>query len=457
MVRFGRDTQSGCGASSVAAIARRMVVWGWMGVIGAVQAGAPVWSEPPDAVVGADPRLPAPQSQLVPTVRVATAVGWVQDQKPEPADGLEVQAYARGLDHPRWIHVLPNGDVLVAEANRPGPSVSGVKGWVTQFFMKRAGAGSASADRITLLRDTNGDGVADERHVFLDGLRSPFGMALVGDRLYIANADALVSVPYAAGATQAAESPRHELALPAGRNHHWTKNVIASEDGRTLYVTVGSNSNIGEKGMAEEEGRAAIWAFDRSSGKASVYASGLRNPNGLAWAPGSPQTLWTVVNERDGLGDDLVPDYLTSVKPGGFYGWPYSYWGRHVDVRVQPQRPELVAQALAPDFALGAHVAALGLSTSAGLKGWPSGFKEGMFIGEHGSWNRRTLSGYQVVFVPFHQGQPVGTPVPVLGGFVGTRGEAMGRPVGVAVDRSGGLLVADDVGNVIWRVTPEVR
>lgn len=415
----------------------------------------PVQPPPPEGV-GPDPRLPAPQESLVPTVKIAKAVGWLPGQSPTAAGALQVHRFADGLDHPRWIHVLPNGDVLVAEANKPTRRSASVSGWVQGLVMKRAGAGVPSADRITLLRDTDGDGVADERHVFLEDLASPFGMALVGETLYVANADALVSVPYRSGMTRAESAPVPVLPLPSGRNHHWTKNVVASEDGRTLFISVGSNSNIGEHGMEEEQGRAAIWAYDVATGRARVFASGLRNPNGMAFAPGT-RTLWTVVNERDGLGNDLVPDYLTSVEDGAFYGWPYAWWGQYVDVRVKPPRPDLVAKAKAPDYALGAHVAALGLSTSAGLTGWPRGFAQGMFIGEHGSWNRNPMTGYQVVFVPFSGGQPAGSPVTVLDGFVNLDGQARGRPVGVAVDRGGGLLVADDVGNVVWRVTARPR
>jgi glucose/arabinose dehydrogenase len=412
--------------------------------------------DPPPEVVGPDPQLPEPQTQLVPVVKVARAVGWLPGQKPEAASPLEVRRFADGLDHPRWILVLPNGDVLVAEASQPARRAASVSAWVQALVMKRAGAGGPSADRITLLRDVDGDGEADERHVFAQGLTSPFGMALVGSTLYIANADALVSVPYRPGMTRSDVVPTTLLKLPAGRNHHWTKNVVASDDGRTLFITVGSNSNIGENGMDEEEGRAAVWAYDIATGQSRVFASGLRNPNGLAFAPGT-RTLWTVVNERDGLGHDLVPDYLTEVEDGAFYGWPYAWWGQHVDERVTPQRPDLVARARAPDYALGAHVAALGLTTSAGLSGWPRGYAQGMFIGQHGSWNRKPMTGYQVVFVPFSGGRPAGSPVTVLSGFVNGAGEAKGRPVGVAVDRKGGLLVADDVGDVVWRVSARPR
>jgi glucose/arabinose dehydrogenase len=348
--------------------------------------------------------------------------------------------------------VLPNGDVLVAESNAPPKEGSGgIRRWVTKMVMNRAGAGVPSADRITLLRDGDGDGVAEQKHVFLQNLYSPFGMALVGNDLYVANADAIVRFPYTAGVTQIAQPATKVVDLPGGPlNHHWTKNIIASRDGSKLYATVGSNSNVGEAGMAAEEGRAAIWEVDPKAGTKRLYATGLRNPNGLAWQPRTG-VLWTVVNERDELGSDLVPDYLTSVREGGFYGWPYSYWGQIVDTRIEPARPELVAKALKPDYGLGSHVAPLGLATSEGAA-LPAPFADGMFIGLHGSWNRRPPSGYKVVFVPFGNGMPSGMPVDVLTGFLDGEGRALGRPVGVAIDRHGGLLVADDVGNKVWRV-----
>jgi len=320
--------------------------------------------------------------------------------------------------------------------------------------MKWAGAGVPSANRITLLRDTDADGVADQRSVLLDGLNSPFGMALVGHDLFIANTDAVLRFPYAAGDTRITAAGTQVVALPAGLiNHHWTKNIIVSPDQNKLFVTVGSNSNVAERGMAVEAGRAAIWQVDLQSGAHRVFASGLRNPNGLAWEPHSG-ALWTVVNERDELGSDLVPDYLTSVRDGAFYGWPYSYFGQHVDPRVSPPQPALVARAIAPDYALGAHTAPLGLVSSAGTT-LPLAFANGMFIGQHGSWNRRPRSGYKVIFVPFKDGQPNGLPVDVLTGFLSDKGDAFGRPVGVALDRQGALLVADDVGNVIWRVAAQ--
>ena len=408
---------------------------------------------PAGAGIGPAPQLPAPKRSLIPTVDIAPAKGWPEGGKPRAAQGLEVQALAHGLDHPRWLYVLPNGDVLVAESNRPQtPETrqSGVRAWVMGKVMAKAGAGVPSADRITLLRDVDGDGVAETRSVFLKGLHSPFGMALVGDTLYVANADAIVRFPYKEGATAITEAGQRLAPLPAGLNHHWTKNILASRDGSKLYATVGSNSNVGENGLENEINRAAILEVDVKSGGTRLFASGLRNPNGMAWEPRTG-TLWTVVNERDEIGSDLVPDYLTSVKDGGFYGWPYSYYGQHVDARVEPPRPELVAKAIVPDYALGAHVAALGLAFAEGAQLGPA-YASGAFIGQHGSWNRKPLSGYNVVYVPFADGKPNGMPVEILSGFVNGEGEAYGRPVGVAVDKRGALLVADDVGNVVWRV-----
>ncbi len=408
------------------------------------------------ADAGPKPTLPEPTRTVLPTVHIAPAKGWPEGATPTPAPGLAVKAFAASLDHPRWIYVLPNGDVLVAETNAPPrpEREQGIRAWVMKQVMKRAGAGTPSANRITLLRDTDADGVADVRTVFLENLNSPFGMALVGDNLYVANTDALVRFPYVPGATRIAGPGTTVVDLPGGPlNHHWTKNVIASRDGSRLYVTVGSNSNVAEHGMEKEVDRAAILVVDPGQGTRRLYASGLRNPNGLGWEPKSG-ALWTVVNERDELGSDLVPDYLTSVKEGGFYGWPYSYFGKHVDTRVEPPRPDLVEKAIVPDYALGAHVAPLGLAFyEANLL--PQRYAGGAFVGNHGSWNRRPRSGYNVVFVRFENGRPVGPPEDVLTGFVDADGNALGRPVGVAVDRAGALLVADDVGNVIWRVTPK--
>jgi glucose/arabinose dehydrogenase len=414
-------------------------------------------SLPVGAGVGPSPILPQPKKSLIPTVDIAPARGW-HGGKPSAAQGLEVSPMATGLEHPRWLHVLPNGDVLVAETNKPQTpetKQSGIKAWVMGKVMEKAGAAVPSADRISLLRDADGDGVAEVRTVFLKGLHSPFGMALVGETLFVANADGIVRFPYKQGATEITEASQKVAPLPAGLNHHWTKNIIASKDGSKLYATVGSNSNVGENGMEIEINRAAILEVDTRTGATRLFASGLRNPNGMAWEP-QTGVLWTVANERDEIGSDLVPDYLTSVKDGAFYGWPYSYYGQHVDDRVKPQRPDLVAKAIAPDFALGAHVAALGLTFSEGAKLGPL-FTNGAFIGQHGSWNRKPLSGYNVVYVPFADGKPNGKPVEVLTGFVDKNGDALGRPVGVAIDKAGALLVADDVGNVVWRVRPAAR
>ncbi len=410
---------------------------------------------PVAAGMGARPVLPPPEDDaLIPVINVVKAKGWGSGATPTAADGLAVRAFARGLAHPRWLYVLPNGDVLVAETNAPArpDDAKGIKGFFFRLFSKKAGGAVPSANRITLLRDVDGDGVADIRTVFLSDLHSPFGMSLVGDALYVANTDALVSFPYARGATRISMSGTKVTGLPGGRlNHHWTKNVIARADGSKLYVAVGSNSNAGENGIGKEEGRAAIWEIDPATGRHRIFASGLRNPVGLAWEPASGK-LWAAVNERDELGSDLVPDYITSVRDGGFYGWPYSYYGKHIDSRVSPQRPDLIDRAIVPDFAVGPHTASLGLTWS-GSTSLPSRFNAGMFVGQHGSWNRKPRSGYKVIFVPFAHGMPVGEPVDVLTGFVRENGDAMGRPVGVAIDRTGALLVADDVGDVVWRVT----
>ena len=411
---------------------------------------------PEGATYGAQPTLVDPHRNLLaPTVNIAPAVGWPEGVMPTAPQGFRVQAFASGLDHPRWLYRLPNGDILVAETNappKPEGQSGGIRGWVMGLVMKRAGAAPPSPDRITLLRDADGDGVAETRSTFLQNLTSPFGMALVGNRLFVANADAVVAFPYQAGQTQITAPAATIAALPAGRNHHWTKSLVASVDGTKLYVGVGSNSNIGENGMDEEAGRAAIHEIDLATGAQRVFASGLRNPVGLAWQPDS-RALWVAVNERDELGNDLVPDYMTSVRDGGFYGWPYSYYGQTVDARVQPQDPAKVAAALAPDYALGAHTASLGLTFYDG-SAFPAAYSHGAFVGQHGSWNREPKSGYKVIFVPFASGVPSGAPQDFLTGFLSDEGEAMGRPVGVQVDRLGGLLVADDVGNVIWRVAP---
>ena len=422
-----------------------------MAVLGVTACGD-VATLPDQADTGPQPVLAQPKPSTIPTVNIAPAKGWPEGMTPVPAQGLAVVAFAKELDHPRWIYVLPNGDVLVAETNRPPREQSGLRSWVMGKVQKRAGAATPSANRITLLRDADGDGIAEHRSVLLRDLYSPFGMALIGEHLYVANADAVVRFAYAPGATQITTPGTKIADLPGGPiNHHWTKNILPSRDGQRLYVTVGSNSDHGEKGMENESDRAAILEIDLSSGERRLYASGLRNPNGLGWEPQSG-TLWTVVNERDELGSDLVPDYLTAVRDGAFYGWPYSYYGQHVDQRVKPARPDLVAKAIKPDYALGSHVAPLGLTFYQGSL-LPDRFSGGAFIGMHGSWNRKPLSGYKVVFVPFAEGQPSGKLQDVLTGFVSNEGEAYGRPVGVAVDKAGALLVADDVGNVIWRVT----
>lgn len=403
---------------------------------------------------GERPELPAPDTHLIPVVNIAPAKGWPAKAAPDSPEGFEVTAYASDLEHPRWLYRLPNGDILVAETNAPPKpdDAKGVKGLFMELAMKRAGAVTPSANRITLLRDTDGDGVVDFHSVFLRGLNSPFGMALIGSDFYVANSDAVIRFPYRLGDTEITAPGVMVAALPAGTiNHHWTKNIIASADGRKLYATVGSNSNAAENGMQVEAERAAILEIDVQTGKHRVFASGLRNPNGMAWQGGK---LWTVVNERDELGSDLVPDYLTSVVDGGFYGWPYSYYGQHLDERVKPQKPELVAKALVPDYALGPHTASLGLVSAEGNS---LGFGEGMFIGQHGSWNRKPFSGYKVIFVPFKNGAPDGPPRDLLTGFLSEGGDAYGRPVGVVLDRQGALLVADDVGNRIWRVSKAAR
>ena len=409
---------------------------------------------PVSAGMGPEPALPPPRTSLIPLVNVVTAKGWPAGATPIAAEGTTVNAFARGLDHPRWLYVLPNGDVLVAETNAPPrpEDATGLKGLFFKHFQKKAGGAVPTANRITLLRDADGDGVAETRSVFLSRLNSPFGMALVGDVFYVANTDAIVRFPYMTGEMRIATPGTKVVDLPGGRlNHHWTKSLIASADGSRLYVGVGSNSNVAENGMEKEKGRAAVWEIDPATCTHRVFASGLRNPVGMAWEP-ARRVLWVAVNERDELGSDLVPDYMTSVRDGGFYGWPYSYYGSHVDTRVEPARPDLVASAIVPDYALGPHTASLGLAWS-GSSALAPQLTRGMFVGQHGSWNREPRSGYRVIFVPFtDDGVPAGMPVDVLTGFVRDNGDAMGRPVGVAIDSRGALLVADDVGNAIWRV-----
>ncbi|MBV1833455.1 PQQ-dependent sugar dehydrogenase [Novacetimonas pomaceti] len=420
---------------------------GWRIVVHPEQASLPV-----TAGIGPHPALPAPNQTLMPTVNIATPVGWQDGAHPVVAPGLSVESYATGLDHPRWLYRLPNGDILVAESNSPGTDVRTLKSRVARFIQGQVGAGEKSPNRIILLRDTKGDGHADMRTVFLDGLYSPFGMALVGNDLYVANANALMRFPYHDGETRITEPGVKVVDLPAGYNHHWTKNIIASPDGKQLYITVGSNSNVADNGMDAEKGRAAIYQYDLASGTMREYATGLRNPNGLGWEP-TTGALWVAVNERDEIGSDIVPDYITAVKEGAFYGWPYSYYGQHVDVRVQPRRPDLVARAIAPDYALGPHTASLGIAFSGGSL-LPEDWRQGLFVAQHGSWNRLPKSGYRVIYVPFVDGHPSGTPKDVLTGFLTPDEKHVhGRPVGLTLDRDGALLVADDVGNTVWRVT----
>ena len=423
-----------------------------LAVAGAVAACGERATLPLEAGVGPSPALPPPHPTLVPTVKVATAKGWAPGAAPVPAPGLRVSALAQGLDHPRWLTVLPNNDILVAETNAPKrpDDGKGIRGLVQRMLFSKAGASTPSANRITLLRDDGHGGV--ERHVLLKDLNSPFGMALAGDNLYVADTDALLRFPYRAGQTEITAPGAKICDLPGGPiNHHWTKNVVASADGRTLYVSVGSNSNVAENGLPAEDGRAAVWQIDAATGAHRVFAGGLRNPVGMAWQP-QTGALWVAVNERDEIGSDLVPDYMTAVRDGAFYGWPFSYYGQHVDERAKPPNPEMVARAAVPDYALGAHTASLGLAFSE-AGSLPAALTQGAFVGQHGSWNRNPPSGYRVIFVPFADGRPSGGPVEVLTGFLNGSGEAQGRPVGVAMDRNGALLVADDVGNTVWKVT----
>ena len=401
--------------------------------------------------VGPTPAIPAARPQgSIPTLKMPTARGWALGQTPVAAPGLIVNAFATGLKHPRWIHLLPNGDVTVAEALfLPGP-VTSLFDYAMVSTMKRAAAVGVSPNRITLLRDADGDGVAETKQAFLEGLSQPFGMALLGDTFYVGNTDGVVAFPYTTGATRITAPGRKLTEFKPGG--HWTRSLLPSPDGRTLFVGVGSQSNIGDNGMEAEAGRACIYELDLASGKSRIFAGGLRNPVGLAWEP-QTGALWTVVNERDGLGDETPPDYLTSVRDGGFYGWPYCYWGQTVDDRV-PQDPAMVAKALTPDYALGGHTASLGLCWLPA--GTLPGFPDGMAIGQHGSWNRSKLSGYKVVFVPFVNGRPAGPPRDILTGFLAPdERESYGRPVGVTIGPGGAVLVADDVGDVIWRVTGE--
>jgi glucose/arabinose dehydrogenase len=410
----------------------------------------------PKTQIGAKPDLPAQQQYLLPPMHVASVVGWKPGETPTVADGLQIKALATGLQHPRSLYVLPNGDILVVESKAPGTEpikrpkdfiMKWVESWAT------SGGDTGESNRITLLRDADGDGVPEQKSVFLDHLNSPFGVTLVGNDLYVANTDSIVRYPYNQGDTKITAAGTTLTPLPGGPiDHHWTKSLVASEDGSLLYVGVGSNSNITENGMEAEKDRAAIWEVDRATGRWRIFASGLRNPNGLSWEP-QTHALWAVINERDEIGPNLVPDYLTSVKDGAFYGWPYSYYGQNVDPRVQPQRPDLVAKAIAPDYALSSHVAPLGLAFYSGTN-LPASYRGGAFIGEHGSWNRPQLNGYKVVFVPFANGRPNGPAQDVVTGFLSPDEKSRGRPVGLAIDKSGDLLIADDVGNTVWRVSP---
>jgi glucose/arabinose dehydrogenase len=404
----------------------------------------------PTPAWGKAPQIPAAKPQgRIPTLKMPTARGWDPGQTPVPAPGLKVNAFATGLDHPRWIEVLPNGDVLVAESsNVPRTVMRNLFDRAMSATMRRAAAVGVSANRITLLRDADGDGVAEIREVFLENLNQPFGMALIGDTFYVGNTDGLVAFPYVAGATRIT-APGRKLASfkPGG---HWTRSLLPSRDGSKIYVGVGSATNIADEGLPTEEGRAAIHEYDIATDQCRIFASGLRNAVGMAWEP-TTGVLWTVVNERDGLGDETPPDYLTSVRDGGFYGWPYCYWGQTVDDRV-PQDPAMVAAAITPDYALGGHTASLGLCWHPA--GQLAGFPDGMAIGQHGSWNRSTLSGYALVFVPFENGLPAGPPRDILSGFLAPDEKvSYGRPVGVTPAADGALLMADDVGDVIWRVT----
>jgi len=406
----------------------------------------------PKRQIGPNPYLPPIHQYLMPPMHVAKIVGWGAGETPTVPAGLKVQALATGLKSPRSVYVLPNGDILVVESGGPKPPVNRPKEIVMSLVEKKAHTPVKPGNRILLFRDTNGDGVPVLQTVFIDHLNSPFGVVLVGNDLYVANTDAVMRFPYQTGQTSITTPGVKLTDLPGGPiDHHWTKSLTASPDGTKLYAGVGSNSNITENGMPAELGRASIWEIDRSTGAHREYATGLRNPNGLQFEP-QTHVLWAVVNERDELGPDLVPDYLTSVKDGAFYGWPYSYYGQHVDPRVMPQRPDLVAKAIAPDYALSSHVAPLGMVFNTGSN-LPAAYRGGAFVGEHGSWDRQTLNGYKVVYVPFANGRPNGIAQDVVTGFLTPDDKARGRPVGLAMDSRGALLIADDVGNVVWRVS----
>lgn len=403
---------------------------------------------------GAEPQLPDPQSSMLPTVNTAEAIGWAEGAAPTAPQGFTVTRYAENLDHPRWLYVLPNGDVLVAESSTKPQENGGLMGWIRNSIQRGAGALSESADRITLLSDSDGDGDVDARHVFAENLNQPFGMVLVGEYLYVANTDALVRFRYTPNSVRTPGQPEVMLRLPhhAGDNGHWTRNLIASADGTKIYISVGSSSNIADYGMEVEEGRASIWEYDVATNQSRIFASGLRNPVGMSWNPTSGE-LWVAVNERDMLGDNLVPDYITHVQGGAFYGWPYYYWGDHRDERVEIPANVRLQAPTAPDFALGAHTASLGLHFYTGTV-LPEHYRGGAFIGQHGSWNRSELVGYRVAYVPFASGRPSGDAEDFLTGFLTGDNKAQGRPVGVTTDRTGALLVADDVGNIVWRVAP---
>lgn len=408
----------------------------------------------PSQQMGPDPVLPKAQDFLMPPMQVPKGVAWKQDEAPKVASGLQITKVAEGLMHPRQVYVLPNNDVLVVEANSPGTEpVSMPKQLVMGMVQKSSGKGGKGGNRITLLRNTSGDGVTWEKHIFLENLHSPFGVQLVGDTLYVANADNIMRYRYQEGATRITDPGSELTDLPGGPlNHHWTKSLLASPDGSKLYVGVGSNSNIVENGIGAEYRRAAVLEVDTATGGSRIYASGLRNPTGLQWEPQTGK-LWAIVNERDEIGADLVPDYLTSVQEGGFYGWPYSYFGQHIDHRVMPQRPDLVQKAIKPDYALSSHVAPLGLMFYTGTS-LPEKYHGGAFISEHGSWDRTPLNGYRVSFVAFQNGRPVGKPEPVVTGFLSDdHKEVRGLPVGLAMDKLGGVLIADDAGDTVWRVS----
>jgi glucose/arabinose dehydrogenase len=416
--------------------------------------GSTVPSSPANQL-GPNPALPDPSITLLPGMHLAKVSGWKQGEAPSVPQGFRVQMMANGLSSPRNVYPLPNGDILVVQSlkltkepvERPkNPMFDLIFGLAHKSSM------GGATNQITLLRDANGDGKPELQSVLVDHLNSPFGVVVVGNSLYVADTDAILRFPFTPGQTRITAPPQKVIDLPAGLiNHHWTKSLTASPDGSKLYVGVGSNSNTGERGMEAETNRAAIWEVDPKTGAFRLFASGLRNPNGLNFYPGS-QVLWTVVNERDELGSNLVPDYMTSVEDGGFYGWPYSYWGQHVDPRVRPQQPDLVKKAIMPDYSLSSHVAPLGLTFYSGAS-FPAQFSGGAFVGEHGSWNRPDFNGYRVVFIPFRNGRPAGKPVDFMWDFVGKDGKVRGRPVGVAIDRTGALIVADDVGNTVWRVS----